>query len=154
MSHEINDKTSATQNDPAPAGRAPARRWFGIPVAAGLLAVGVGTAGVVATQAFGHGKDFGGWRGHGRMEAPAAREQNIDRGIRHLAVEIDATDEQQKALIERARDTVQDGHEFRDMTQGDADSLRGLLAESSASLAEGELTSSATALNSACEMFD
>jgi Spy/CpxP family protein refolding chaperone len=127
MSNEINDETSAKQNDPAPAGRAPARRWFGIPVAAGLLAVGVGTAGVVATQAFGHGKDFGGWRGHGRMEAPAARGQNIERGIRHLAVEIDATDEQQKALVELARSTVKDLHEFRDMMQGDAGELVGLL---------------------------
>ena len=41
-----------------------------------------------------------------------------------------------------------------DLTQGDADQLRDRLGQSFVSLAAGDLTSSATTLNSACEMFD
>lgn len=131
MTDEIRtDETEKTEN-PSQAGRAPARRWFGIPAMAGVLAVGIGTAGAVATQALGHGKNFGGWHGgsHGEMRDPANMEKNVERGIRHLAVEIDATAEQQAQLIELAKATAQDLHAFRDMMHGEAEELAKLLTQ-------------------------
>jgi Spy/CpxP family protein refolding chaperone len=131
MTDEIRTNESEKNETPASDGRAPARRWFGIPALAGVLAVGIGTAGVVATQALGHGKDFGGWRGggHGEMRDPANMEKNVERGIRHLAVEIDATAEQQAQLVELAKTTAEDLHAFRDMMHGEADELAKLLTQ-------------------------
>ena len=126
MNNESHEKTP---NDASatPAGPAPVRRWYGVSAAAIVLALGVGTAGVIGSQAIAHGKDFGGWRNHARMEDPAAREQRMERGIRHLAVEIDATAEQQAALMELASGTVKDLHAFREKMQDDVGDLAGLL---------------------------
>ncbi len=131
MTDEIRTEDPENTETQAPADRAPMRRWFGIPALAGVLAVGIGTAGVVATQALGHGKEFGGWRGggHGEMRDPANMEKNVERGIRHLAVEIDATAEQQAQLVELAKATAQDLHAFRDMMHGEAEELAKLLTQ-------------------------
>lgn len=129
MSEQSNDANRKDEQTETTV-RVPARRWFGVPVTAALLAIGVGSAGIVATQAYGHGKEFGGWRGgQARMEDPADMEQKIERGIRHLAVEIDATDEQQAALIELAKATAKDLHDFRDMMQGERGELVSLLTQ-------------------------
>lgn len=132
MSDEIRNDETGSNDISAPAGRAPMRRWYGIPALAGVLAVGIGTAGVVATQALGHDGQFGGWRGggHADMRNPADMEKNIERGIRHLAVEIDATAEQQAQLVELAKTTAKDLHAFRDMMHGEAEELASLLTQS------------------------
>jgi protein CpxP len=74
------------------------RRWP-LVLAIALIA---GLAGAVTTQAMSHGGfGHGGWHHGGFMGAPvdpAWIEESADRAVRHLAVEIDATAEQQEKL--------------------------------------------------------
>ncbi|MCB1489306.1 MAG: Spy/CpxP family protein refolding chaperone [Bauldia sp.] len=92
--------------NPAPAGRRPriGRGFWGILAA---TVVGVGLAGAFAQSAL---SDEGGW--HGRWQGPGARhammfnasldpaeiDDRIERMVAHLAIEIDATDEQKSRL--------------------------------------------------------
>jgi hypothetical protein len=85
-------------------------------------------------------------------EARAANASTLDEIAEAAAISADIR--QIEFLITQAESAIETAVSDSDMTQGDADSLRDLLAQSSASLAAGELTSSATALNSACEIFD
>ncbi|MCX2977143.1 PQQ-binding-like beta-propeller repeat protein [Candidatus Marimicrobium litorale] len=57
-------------------------------------------------------------------------------------------------LITQAESAIEQAVSDSDMPQADANPLRDLLAQSSASLATGDLIESATALTSACAMFD
>jgi len=131
MSDNQNNDKAAKSTGPETAGRRRFGRWYATPLTAVVLALGVGAAGVAATQAFGHGDESRGWRGHHArdMEDPATMERNIERGIRHLAIEIDASPAQQAALIELAKGAVKDLHGFREMMQGEAGELAKLLTE-------------------------
>lgn len=121
-----NSKTEDNQNA-APV--SPSGRWYKTPLIAVLMAVGIGTAGVVGTQAFGN--DSGHWRSHrgAGMEDPETMARNMERGIRHLAIEIEATPAQQAALIELAKGAAEDLHGFREMMQGQAGELAKLLTQ-------------------------
>jgi outer membrane protein assembly factor BamB len=85
-------------------------------------------------------------------EARAANAGTLDQTAETAAVSTDIC--QIGFLITQAENGIEQAVSDSDMTQGDADSLRDLLAQSSTSLAAGDLASSATTLNSACEMFD
>jgi hypothetical protein len=85
-------------------------------------------------------------------EARAANASTLDQTTEIAAVSTDIR--QIRVLITQAENAIETAVSDGDMTQGDADPLHGLLAQSFASLAAGDLASSATALNSACEMFD
>jgi protein CpxP len=96
--------------------QAPRRRWRGLTVAALVVAAGLTGAAVTAavSQPFGFGPG-GGW--HGRMHGgpmmrfefdPARAEERLDRMVRHLAVEIDATNEQQDKLRNVAKAAVKE----------------------------------------------
>jgi outer membrane protein assembly factor BamB len=85
-------------------------------------------------------------------QARAANTSTLDQVAETAAVSTDIR--QIRFLITQAENASEQAVSDGDMTQGDADSLRALLAQSSASLAAGDLASSATTLNSACEMFD
>ena len=73
------------------------RRWYKTPLAAMIVALGVGAGGIATADAFGFGDGKRGMRAHHAraMEDPAEMEKRIERGIRHLAIEIDATSEQE-----------------------------------------------------------
>ena len=80
-----------------------------------LIALGVGTTAFFAGQAFsqpGFGPfGHGGWHGHGFMMGqmdPALIEDRADRLVRHLAVEVDATNEQQERLRAVVKSAVRD----------------------------------------------
>src|SRR5690606_10107499 len=97
------------------------RRW--LPLTA--IAVAAALTGAAATNAVGHGPwgSWGGWHGgshggwHGRWHgplSPADIEDRIDRALRHLAIELDATPEQQEKLRTIARSAVKDLLPMRD----------------------------------------
>jgi hypothetical protein len=84
--------------------------------------------------------------------ARAANASTLDQIADAAAV---STDRRQIVfLITQAESGIEQAVSDGDMTQNDAGSLRDLLAQSSANLALGDLTSSATTLNSACDIFD
>jgi periplasmic protein CpxP/Spy len=91
----------------APTAR-PRRRW--LPVAA--IALAAAFTGAVATSAIGqYGPPWGHWHGPGFMRGPltpAQVEDRVDRGIRHAAIELDATPEQQEKLRAIAKAAVRD----------------------------------------------
>ena len=83
------------------------RRW--LPLAAVALVAAL--AGAAATSAVGHGPGWGHWRGPGFLRGPmtpAQIEDRVDRGIRHAAIELDATPEQQERLRAIAKAAVKD----------------------------------------------
>jgi len=104
---------------PAPA---PRRRRGRAALLALLVALGVGTTAFFAGQAFsqpGFGPfGHGGW--HGRMMGqmdPAQIEDRADRMVRHLAIEVDATAEQQERLRAVVKSAVRDLLPMREKAQ-------------------------------------
>lgn len=109
------------QSNPAAAGGRRGRRWLTI-VAVALVAAFTGAA---ASSAVGHwGPGWGRWHWRGPM-TPAQIEERVDRGIRHAAIEIDATPQQQEKLRTIARAAVKDLLPLRD----NARAARGRAAE-------------------------
>ncbi|MCP4196855.1 MAG: PQQ-binding-like beta-propeller repeat protein [Proteobacteria bacterium] len=84
--------------------------------------------------------------------ARAANTSTLDQVAETAAVSTDSR--QIRFLITQAENASEQAVSDSDMTQVDADSLLDLLAQSSASLAAGDLANTATVLSSACEMFD
>jgi Spy/CpxP family protein refolding chaperone len=100
------------QSNPEPTGARRRRRW--LPITA--IALAAAFTGAVATGAVGqYGPGWG--HGPGFMRgpmSPAQIEDRVDRGIRHAAIELDATTEQQEKLRAIARDAVRDLLPLRD----------------------------------------
>jgi periplasmic protein CpxP/Spy len=99
---------------PAPQPAAPRRRRF---VAIAAFAALIGAGGVVAAQNYGpprFGPSMMMGRGGPMNMDPAAMADRADRGIRHLAIEIDATPEQTEKLRTIARDLAKDMAQYRD----------------------------------------
>jgi Spy/CpxP family protein refolding chaperone len=86
-----------------------------------------------ATHAFsrhGHGRDD--WHGPGFMQGdidPARAADRADRMIRHIAVEIDATPEQQEKLRAIVSDAVKDLLPLRETARTARQRARGLLTQ-------------------------
>jgi protein CpxP len=131
----------------------PARRGLKPLVIAGLVAV-AGIGGIVAARAVdgpgfgppgwmhmgpgGFGGHFGGRFAGPRTMDPAAVQDRVDRGVRHLSIEIDATPEQQEKLRAIARDLVKDLLPLRDTRRDMADRARSLLTAEKVDKAEVE----------------
>jgi Spy/CpxP family protein refolding chaperone len=99
----------------APAGRR-RRRW--LPVTA--IALAAAFTGAAATSAIGQYGPPWGWHGPGFMHgplSPAQIEGRVDRGIRHAAIELDATPEQQEKLRAIAKGAVRDLLPMREKAQ-------------------------------------
>jgi len=90
--------TTETPQPPTPSAGTPRRRFFrraAVITAVAVLATGIG----LKAFAFGHG--FGGWHRGGLMGAsldPAKLDERLDRMLKHLYVEVDATDTQKQRL--------------------------------------------------------
>jgi Spy/CpxP family protein refolding chaperone len=131
MTDQPNTATPAADGA-TPAGPPQHRRRRGpgraILIIAGVL-LAAGLVGVVASNAFSHGPGFGPgfgrWHGHGmwgQMD-PAQIEDRADRMVRHLAIEVDATAEQQDKLRAVVKSAVKDMLPMREKAQ--AARLRG-----------------------------
>src|SRR5262245_38409359 len=93
--------------NPQPAAGRPRRRW--LPITA--IALAAALTGAAATTAISHGPPWGGWHGPGFMRGPLSAadiEDRVDRGIRHAAIELDATPEQLEKLRAVAKGAIKD----------------------------------------------
>jgi Spy/CpxP family protein refolding chaperone len=102
--------TDTTQTSPpsTPGGDNPRRRFFWRAAAATILA---GLAAVIGTRAFAHGGGYCAWQRGGFMGAtldPATMDAHLDRALKHLYVEIDATDAQKQQLAPIVKAAAQD----------------------------------------------
>jgi Spy/CpxP family protein refolding chaperone len=101
---------------------------------AALLATGL--TGVALTSAFSQGMGFGpghwhpGFHGGFRPFDPARAEERADRMVRHVAIELDATDEQQQKLRAVVKDAVKDLVPMREKVQAARLKARELLTQS------------------------
>jgi Spy/CpxP family protein refolding chaperone len=113
-------------------GNRPARRWFLL--TAGALAAAL--IGAAASQAFSQGGPpwhrggFAGGPFHmGAPFEPANAEERVDRMVRHLAIEIDATTEQQDKLRSIVKGAVRDLLPLRQKTQSAHERVHALLTQ-------------------------
>jgi Spy/CpxP family protein refolding chaperone len=86
----------------------PRRRFFRRAAIATLIG---GIAAGIGITAFAHGGGLGGWRGGGMMSGahdPAAMEAHVERMLKHLYVEIDATEEQKQKLAPIVKQAAQE----------------------------------------------
>ena len=98
-----------------------------------IIVLGAGLTAVIATKAIsGYGPWRGGWHHGGFMSGqfdPAWIEDRADRGVRHLAVEIDATPEQQTKLRAIVKSAVKDLLPLRDKARAAREEAHGLLVQ-------------------------
>jgi len=133
-------------NSPLPAN--PPRRRTGLVVA---LVVAAGLTGAAVTSAFsngfgfgpgfGHGPGFGPGAWHGRFMGPfdpAKAEERADRMVRHLAIEIDASTEQQDKLRAAVKSAIKDIAPMREKAQAARTKARELLTQDKVDRAEIE----------------
>jgi Spy/CpxP family protein refolding chaperone len=106
----MTDQATSSSGDRVPTPAKPRRRWLLVAV----VAVAAALTGAAATHAFSQG-GFGpprwsppGFMGFGGRFDPAQAEERVDRLMRHLAIEIDATAQQQDKLRTIARAAVKD----------------------------------------------
>jgi protein CpxP len=100
----MNDSTSTPISPTSPNRR---RRFLIGATIASIVAAGVGAG--VGVKAYAHGSGHGGWHRGGFLGGdPARAEEHLDRMLRHLYVEIDATDAQRQRLAPLVKDAVRD----------------------------------------------
>jgi protein CpxP len=96
--------------------RKPRRRFFKRAAIATLIG---GIAAGIGIQAFAQGSGFGGWHCGGFMAAPldpARVDEHIGRMLKHLYVDIDATDEQKLRLAPIVKQAAKDLLPLREKT--------------------------------------
>ena len=107
-----------------------------------VLVLAAGLTGAVATTAFSSGGGFGPGRWHeGFMHRPfdpAQAEARADRMVRHLAIELDASNEQQDKLRTVVRSTLKDVLPMREKVQAARQQARKLLTDPTINRAEIE----------------
>jgi Spy/CpxP family protein refolding chaperone len=119
MSEPVSPQTPASS--PAPAPRRRTLLIVAVALAAGLTgAVATAAVGATAMSHYGFGPGWhGGWRfGRGPL-SPAEVEERADRGVRHLAVEIDASADQTEKLRTIVRGALKDLLPLRDQMRAD-----------------------------------
>ena len=110
----MSDTTEPPQPQPASPADNPRRRFFR---RAAIVTVIVTLATGVGLKAFAHGHGFGGWHRGGFMGAqldPAKLDQHLDRMLKHLYVEVDATDVQKQQLAPIVKAAARDLLPMRD----------------------------------------
>jgi Spy/CpxP family protein refolding chaperone len=139
----MSDNTSSPAPEVLPPARGHGRRrtaWIVV------LVVAAGLTGAAATSAFSRGPGFGAGFGpghwHGGMMGdpfdPAKAEERADRMVRHMAIEIDATDAQQDKLRAVVKAAVNDLIPMREKAQSARLKARELLTQPTIDRAEIE----------------
>lgn len=116
-----------TSGDQAPAPRRRGRGWLFISTIALAAAITGGLTTRAVTQGFGPG-----WHGPGFMRAPltaAEIEDKADRGIRHAAIELDATSEQQEKIRAIAKAALKDLLPMREKAKAARERVSTLLTQ-------------------------
>jgi protein CpxP len=126
-------QTPPIEAKPQPAARRGRRLTWIVVVA---LAAGL-TTGAAATKAFSRPGSFAWQHFHGPMTT-AQIEDRADRAVRHLAIEVDATNDQQERLRVIVRNAVKDIVPMRDKVQTARTQARRLLTEPTVNRAEIE----------------
>ena len=121
-------------HEPSPPRRGIRTTW----VVALVLAAGL--TGALATTAFSRGMGPGHWHGGfmSRPFDPAQAEDRADRMVRHLAIELDASNEQQDKLRGVVKSTLRDILPMRDKVLSARQQARKLLTEPVVNRAEIE----------------
>ena len=120
--HDNNTTSPAPPPAPPPTGRRIGKGMFALALAA--LVVAAGVTGNFLTTAFGQGfgSGFGsGWRPGGFMGGPltpAQIDERIDRMTKHMAIELDATPDQQMRIASIAKSAVADLRPLREKAEG------------------------------------
>jgi periplasmic protein CpxP/Spy len=97
-----------TQTPESSGERSPRRRFLRRAAIATVVAAGATAIGVTA---FAHGRGHGSWHRGGFLGGPldpAVLDQRVDRMLKHLYVEIDATEAQKQALAPIVKDAARD----------------------------------------------
>ena len=125
MTEQVNSPSPTGSSAPPGPSRKRGWRWFFISAAVAAAAI----TGAAASRALDHGPF---WRPgafmHGPL-SPAAAEDRADRMIRHLAIEIDATAEQQEKLRAVAKAAVRDLIPLREKAHAAHERGRALLTQ-------------------------
>lgn len=103
----MSDMIQTSQPSPSGGGN-PRRRFFW---RAGIATVIAGLATGIGTRAFAHGGGFCGWSRGGLMGAAldaTTLDAHLDRALKHLYVEIDATDAQKQRLAPIVKGAARD----------------------------------------------
>jgi Spy/CpxP family protein refolding chaperone len=99
----MSNTTQSPNSDPKP------RRHFFKRAAIATLMGGIAAG--IGIKAFAHGGGYGGWHRGGFMAGPldaAAMDEHLERMLRHLYVEIDATEEQKQRLAPIVKQAAKD----------------------------------------------
>jgi protein CpxP len=129
MSEHRNPVSAASPQANAQTPRRRARGWLLIVT----VALGAALTGALATRAVGeYGFGPGPWHGrplmHGPLD-PAQAEDRADRMVRHLAIEVDASTEQQERLRVIAKAAVKDLLPMREKAQAARERVHALLTQ-------------------------
>jgi len=103
----MSDTTQTSQ--PSPSGGGDSRRRFFWRAATATVIAGLATG--IGARAFAHGGGVCGWPRGGLMGAaldPATLDAHLDRALKHLYVEIDATDAQKQQLAPIVKGAARD----------------------------------------------
>lgn len=108
------------------------RRRFFERAAIATLIGGIATG--IGIKAFAHGGGFGGWHRGGPMAGPldpARVDEHLERMLKHLYVEIDATDEQKQRLAPIVKQAAKDLLPLRESMREARRKALGLLTQDS-----------------------
>lgn len=98
----------------SPRAAGPARRWFR---RSAVAALAVGLSAGIGLTAIADGHGFGRWHRGGFMDGaidPAKVDEHIDRMLKHVYVEVDATEAQKQSLAPIVKGAVRDLLPLRD----------------------------------------
>lgn len=122
----MTEPTSTTPTDPTPAVPPRRRRRAKHLIAAALLAIGLVAAGGIAAKVFAYGPGF--WHGCAMWSDPAKLDAGVERMVKHFAVEVDATPDQQAKLTVLAKTAAKEMLPLREKLRAAGDRASALLA--------------------------